>query len=159
AFDANTNLLATVYYSGPLPTNSSQVGPVQTLVYSSPTTNISYARFTVQNDAGGTPTYGLFDNLRYDSGSFNINVNIVAPPGTGALIISSPFGPYFYGSIVELDPGWLGGPSYTFGAWSGDTNTTAGIIYVFMDSDKNLTATFVKIPQLQISQTLSNATL
>lgn len=159
AFDANTNLLATVYYSGPLPTNSFQLGPVQTLVYSSTSTNISYARFSVQNPAGATPTYGIFDNLRYSSGPYNLNVNIVGSGAGEGLILYSPPGPYFYGAVVQLNAGWFGGSSYAFGGWSGDTNTMADPIHVFMDSDKNFTATILHVPQLRISQAQNNATL
>jgi hypothetical protein len=158
AFDANTNLLATVYYSGPLPTNSSQVGPYQTLVYSSPSTNIVFARFTVQNPLGATPTYGLFDNLRYDNGAFTLNVNIVAPPGTGAFVIL-PLGPYFYGALLQLSAGWFGGSSYAFAGWSGDLVSTDNPVGFFIYSDMNVTATFVHIPQLRITQTLNNVNL
>jgi hypothetical protein len=159
AFDSGNNLLNTVYYAGPLPTNAGQVGPIETLVISSTTTNIAYARFTAQNSAGDTPTYAMFDNLRYSIGSYALNFNVVGSPGAGAFGVISPIGPYYYGSFVTLSVDWFGGPSYNFGGWSGDSNSTVNPLVVFMDSDKNLTATDVHIPQLRITPALNSVKL
>lgn len=164
-FDASSNLLATVYYNAsanPLPTNAGQVGPYQTLVYASSSANIAVARFTTQNPAGGTATYALFDNLHYGNNLYNLNLNIVDSGGATGFVIESPYpfgGGYAYGTVVNLDAWWLGGAAYTFVAYSGDINTSQNPYNIVMDSDKNVTATFVHIPQLHIAPTPVNNVL
>ncbi len=159
AFDSGYNLLGTVYYAGPLPTNAAQVGPIETLVFTSTTDNIAYARLSVQNSAGVVATYGMFDNLRYGDGSFSLNVNAVGSAGAGGYVLTSPPGPYYYGSYVTLTASWSGGSSYAFAGWSGDSNSIVNPLVVFMDSDKNLTATIVHIPQLRITRALNSVQL
>jgi hypothetical protein len=68
AFDTNNNLLGTVYYAGALPTGVGEVGPTETLTFTSPANNIAAARFSSQNrnsPPAAPPTYGLFDNFRF----------------------------------------------------------------------------------------------
>ncbi|HZV35755.1 MAG TPA: hypothetical protein VFB72_14365, partial [Verrucomicrobiae bacterium] len=163
-FDSNNNYLGTVYYSGPLPTNSSQVGDVETLVFSSSTTNIAYARFSSQNPGTNDvdPSYAMFDNLRYGNGMYNLNLTVVDSGGATGFVIESPYpfgGGYSYGTVVNLDAWWLGGSAYTFVGYSGDINTTQNPYNVLIDSDKNITATFVHIPQLHIAPTTNSNVL
>lgn len=64
AYDATNNFLGRVLYQGPLPTEQAfAVGPVERLIFRSPTSNISYIRFSSQQSQSPNPTYGLFDNL------------------------------------------------------------------------------------------------
>ncbi len=69
AFDAGGVYLGATYYAGELPDGVGEIGPAETLTYTSASANIVYVRFSSQNPAGGTPTYGLFDNLRFDVGT------------------------------------------------------------------------------------------
>ena len=67
-FDSQNNYLGTVYYAGALPTGVGEVGPTETLTFTSPANNIAAARFSSQNrnsPPAAPPTYGLFDNFRF----------------------------------------------------------------------------------------------
>ena len=144
AFDAAGNYLGvTVYYQGALPTNCCyDVGPVETLTITLPAGNIGIARFSSQYQAGTFRTYGLFDNLRYDDGYYNLTVSIV---GSGN-VLTSPFpGPYSYGSVVTL--GATPSQDWSFSGWSGDFTSTANPVLPIMNSDKTVIATFVPAPQ------------
>lgn len=96
AFDAANNLLGTVYYAGALPTGGGQIGPTETLTFSSPTANIALARWSVQNPLappGYTPVYGLFDNFQFGPPSLAISRQgstiSIAWPGTGWQLVST----------------------------------------------------------------------
>jgi uncharacterized repeat protein (TIGR01451 family) len=66
AYDSSHTFLGRVLYGGPLPTGCCfEVGPMETLTFSSSTANISYARFSSQVTQSSLHTYGLFDNLRW----------------------------------------------------------------------------------------------
>ena len=145
AYNSANQLIAQVYYQGPLPTNCcGDVGPAETLSYASSTTNIAWIRFSVQNPGTNNPAvYGLFDNLRYDDGFYTLNVNIV---GQGLASIT-PIGPYFYNSTVTVTA-FTTYQDWTFSNWSGSISSTQSQLLVSMDTNKNLTATFVKTPQV-----------
>ena len=148
AFDVNFNYLGTVYYAGPLPTNCcSDTGPTETLTFvsASNTNDIAAVLFTSQGpgtNAVNQPTLGIFDNLRYDDGSYILTVNSV---GSG-VVSTTPFqGSYFYGSVVTLSAapslGW------SFSGWSGNASGTANPLFITMIADTTVTATFVPTPQ------------
>ncbi|MGH2416009.1 MAG: Calx-beta domain-containing protein, partial [Microcystaceae cyanobacterium] len=63
AYDSNHTFLGKVLYAGVLPDEVSEVGPTETLTFTSGSNNIRYARFSSQHSQSDTPTYGLFDNL------------------------------------------------------------------------------------------------
>jgi CSLREA domain-containing protein len=144
AFDSANNFLGEVLYQGPLPTNCcGDVGPAETLTYTSSTTNIAWVRFSVQNPGTNNPAvYGLFDNLRYDDGFYTLNVNIVG----GGTVLTTPIGPYYYNSTVSLTAGPF--QDWAFSNWSGSISSTQSQIVFAMDTNKFLTATFVKTAQL-----------
>lgn len=142
AFDSSGNLLATVYYAGALPQGCcNEVGALETLSFTSPSGNIARVRFSSQSPTNTIHTYGLFDNLRYDDGYYNVTVSIV---GSGT-VLTSPLPPYFYGSVVTLGAG----PSqdWSFSGWSGDFSSPDAVVYPIMNSDKTVIATFVPAPQ------------
>ena len=91
AFDSSGNLLTTVYYAGALPQGCcNEVGALETLSFTSPSGNIARVRFSSQTPTNTIHTYGLFDNLRYDDGYYNMTVSIV---GSGN-VLTSPLPPY-----------------------------------------------------------------
>lgn len=143
AFDSGNNLLGTVYYSGPLPTNSSEVGPTETLVFASSSVNIATARVSSQNPSTNfPPTYVLPDNLRYDDGFYNLNVNIV---GAGNVSVNPSPGPYAYNSTVTVGATPTAG--WSFNGWSGDVTSMANPLMITMNANKAITATFIPTPQ------------
>ncbi len=88
AFDAAGVYLGATYYAGALPTGVGEIGPLETLTYTSTSANIAFARFSTQNPLDGTPTYGLFDNFRFEAG---VKPFISTPPGGGTVSAGSPF--------------------------------------------------------------------
>ena len=149
AFDSNGNYLGTtVYYSGPLPTNCCfDVGPPETLVIvsSSGTNNIGIARISSQQP-GSNPTYGLFDNLSYDSGFYTPQIHIV---GSGA-VTNAPNGTsYFYGTVVAFSA--VPSPGWTFVGWSGDASGTANPLHVTMTTNKTISANFALVSPTNIT--------
>lgn len=143
AFDAGNNLLGTVYYAGPLPTGVAEVGPTETLTFTSTANNIALVRFSSQNPGNPPtvpPTYGLFDNLRYDA-VFALAVNAV---GGGSVNASPSQGGYPAGTVVTLTA--TPAPNWIFSAWSGDVSGSANPLQVTMNANKSITATFVPAP-------------
>ena len=149
ALDSNGGYLGvTVYYPGPLPTNCCfDVGPTATLVIASPsgTNNIGIARFSSQQP-GSNPTYGLFDNLSWDSGFYTAQIHIV---GSGAVTNSSNQSSNFYGSVVTFTA--LPSPGWTFAGWSGDASGTSNPLSVTMTTNKFLTANFAIVTTTNIT--------
>jgi hypothetical protein len=62
---SGSTFLGRVLYAGALPTNGRDVGPTETLTFTSPTANITRVRFSVQQNQGGPRISGLFDNLGF----------------------------------------------------------------------------------------------
>jgi len=137
AFDSGNNLLNTVYYTGPLPTNVAGVGPSETLIITSGTTNIAWARFSTQNDAGGVPTYGLFDNLVYDSGAYTLAIHTI---GSGSAAPTPNQATYTYGAGVSV----LATPAagWTFVGWTGGASGTGNPLPITITSNTDITANF-----------------
>jgi hypothetical protein len=71
AFDANNNLIGSVQY---YPFNYGDVGwgTAQTLTVTSTAANIAYVQFSSQAPGSGTPVYGQFDNLRFNSDYYRL---------------------------------------------------------------------------------------
>ena len=102
AFDSAGALLGTVLYLGALPTTVAGVGPTETLTFTSTTNNIARVRFSTQNPntaPTAVPTYGLFDNLRFDS-AYSLTANVV---GGGSVSASPSQASYSSGSVVTLN--------------------------------------------------------
>jgi hypothetical protein len=98
-----------------------------------------YFRIVATNSS--VTSYGAdasFDTLSATS-AYDLNVNIV---GSGTVTLDPPGGTYAPGTVVTLtaagDPGW------GFGGWSGDLSGTANPATITMNSDRNITATFVQ---------------
>ena len=63
---SGSTFLGRILYSGALPTNCCfDVGPTETLTFTSSSNNITRVRFSSQQSQSTTHTYGLFDNLNY----------------------------------------------------------------------------------------------
>src|SRR5438105_2889210 len=142
AFDAAGNLLGTVYYAGPLPTNCCfSVGAIEKLRFVSPTANIARARLSSQQP-NPYHTYALFDNLRSEDGYYSLTVNVV---GNGTVAVNPTPGPYSYNTTVTA----TATPAYgwTFSGWSGAASGTSTSVGITMDADKTVTATFVLASQ------------
>jgi|GEM_PF-2482874 len=143
AFNATGGLLGTVYYAGPLPTTGGAIGPAETLTFTSTSNNIAVVRFSSQNP--GTPliyppTYGLFDNLQFDS-FYTLSANGV---GGGTVSASPSQSSYSSGTVVTL----TASPAlnWSFSGWSGDASGTANPLQLTMNGNKTVTATFVPVP-------------
>jgi Divergent InlB B-repeat domain len=138
--DSNGGYLGlTVYYSGALPTACCySVGATETLVFVSPqgTNNIGVARFTCQ-PPGSNPTYGMFDNLSYDSGYYIPQIHIV---GGGTVTNTPNATSYFYGTVVSFSA--IPPPGSTFVGWSGNVSGTANPLSVTMTTNQIITANF-----------------
>jgi CSLREA domain-containing protein len=145
AFDAAGNLLATVYYSGPLPTNCCyDVGPVQTLSYTSTTANIARARLSSQQP-NPYHTYGMFDNLSFDDGYYTLSVSIL---GNASVTAVPSQASYFYGTVVNLTA--TPATDWAFNEWWNVTDSiigTANPLAVTMNSDKNIGYYFHSLDQ------------
>ena len=112
AFDSANNLLGTVYYAGPLPTGSGEIGPAETLTFASTANNIAVARWSSQNPLtppGYIPTYGLFDNFRFGPPNLAISrqgnttpISWPAAPGDWQILSATSLTP-----PVNWQP-WLG---------------------------------------------------
>ena len=142
AFDSANNLLGTVYYAGALPTNAAQVGPTETLSFTSTANNIAVVRFSSQNPGNpptGPATYALFDNLRFDS-LYTLSL-LVNAAGSGSVSASPSQASYVAGSQVMLTA--TPQPNWVFNNWSGDASGTANPLPVTMDRNKTITANFV----------------
>ncbi len=79
AFNAANQVLATIYYAGPLPTIENAIYPVETLTFRSASNNIAYVRFSTEVPATGVPCFAIFDNLRFGNvqtgPTFVVNTN------------------------------------------------------------------------------------
>jgi hypothetical protein len=74
AFDANNNLVGAVQYY-PFNYGDPSWGTAQTLTITSASANIAYVQFSSQAAApGGTPVYGQFDNLRFNTDYYRIQL-------------------------------------------------------------------------------------
>src|SRR5882672_6012145 len=138
AFDAAGNLFTTVYYAGALPTTVSGVGPTETLAFTSTGNNIARVRFSSQNPGNPPtipPTYGLFDNLRFDR-IFMLSANVVS----GGSVSPSPAS-YVDGTLVTLTA--IAQPGWRFSNWSGDASGTDNPLQVTMSANKMIVANFV----------------
>jgi hypothetical protein len=98
AFDSANNFLGIVYYAGALPTGCCfEVGPTETLTFTSTANNIAYVQFSSQNPTNPPPshpaTFGLFDNLRFDA-LYTLAANAVGG-GTVSVSPSQPTYPDF----------------------------------------------------------------
>ena len=143
AYDASGVLIGSVKYAGVLPQGCcNEVGATETLTLTLPSGNIKRARFSSQAPTNTIHTYGLFDNLRFDDGYYDVFITIV---GSGTVSISPFPGPYFYGSSVGL--GATPSAGWSFKDWTGSISTTQSSILVNMDTNKYLTATFIPTPQ------------
>ena len=80
---------------------------------------------------------------------FNLTVTSVG--GSGTVAVSPPAGPYYDGSTVILTA--VDGPGWGFSAWSGDLTGSASPDTIVIDGDKNITATFVAVPQFTLTAT------
>jgi len=129
-FDQFDVLLGTVYFSGALPSNPSEVTPFERLTYSIPPCvgtpiecdgyGIGKVRLSSQQGAGGPPIFALFDDLEWN------------PPSCGAAPIANGNGSScagtFYGdtcSTWTCDSGYVpngSDPVCSSGAWTGTFN-------------------------------------
>ncbi len=64
---SGATFLGRVLYQGALPTGVREVGPTETLTFTSATANITRVRFSVQQNQGGPRISGLFDNLSFSA--------------------------------------------------------------------------------------------
>jgi hypothetical protein len=71
AFDASNNLIGSVQYY-PFGYNDVGWGTAQTLTVTSTSSNIAYVQFSSQPPNSGTPVYGQFDNLRFNTDYYRI---------------------------------------------------------------------------------------
>lgn len=143
AFDAADGLLGTVYYAGPLPTGVAEVGPTETLTFTSTANNIARVRFSTQNPTAppaAPPTYGLFDNLRFDA-VYTLTASAV---GGGSVSASPNQSVYTNGTLVTLSA--TPSPHWQFSGWSGDASGTANPLQITMNGNKTVTATFIPVP-------------
>lgn len=63
---SGSTFLGRILYAGALPTNCCfDVGPTETLTFTSTSNNITRVRFSSQQSQTSIHTYGLFDNLNY----------------------------------------------------------------------------------------------
>lgn len=80
---AGTTFLGRVLYAGALPTNVREVGPAETLTFTSTTANITRVRFSVQQSQGGPRISGLFDNLRFNPCACGGDLQVLASTTSG----------------------------------------------------------------------------
>jgi len=73
---------------------------------------------------------------------FSLNVSLDPPEG-GSVTLDPPGGTYPEGTVVTLTA--APAENYGFAGWSGDASGTSSTITVTMDSDKSVTAHFVKV--------------
>jgi hypothetical protein len=71
AFDANNNLIGSVQYY-PFSYGDVGWGTAQTITVTSQSANIAYVQFSSQAPGSGTPVYGQFDNLRFNTDLYRI---------------------------------------------------------------------------------------
>jgi hypothetical protein len=71
AFDANNNLIGSVQYY-PFGYGDVGWGTAQTITVTSTSANIAYVQFSSQAPGSGTPVYGQFDNLRFNTDFYRI---------------------------------------------------------------------------------------
>jgi hypothetical protein len=71
AFDANNNLVGSVQYY-PLNYGDAGYGTARTLTVTSTSANIAYVQFSSQAPGSGTPVYGQFDNLRFNTDFYRL---------------------------------------------------------------------------------------
>lgn len=64
---SGATFLGRVLYQGALPTGVREVGPTETLTFTSTTANITRVRFSVQQSQPGPRITGLFDNLSFSA--------------------------------------------------------------------------------------------
>jgi hypothetical protein len=118
------------------------VGPAETLtvVSTQNTNNIQRIRFSSQYNVSSYRTYGLFDNLRLDTGFYVLSTQA---SGGGTVSVSPPQANYYYGTLVTLkasaNPGW------SFSSWSGDVTGTNNPLQVTMTANKTITANFTSL--------------
>ncbi len=140
AFDSAGNLIATVYYAGTLPNTVSGVGPMETLTVTSTGNNIARVRFSSQNPGNPPtvpPTYGMFDNLRFD----RIFSLAASATGGGAVSASPSQATYVDGTLVTLTATPL--PNFVFAGWSGDASGAANPLQITMSANTVVFANFV----------------
>ena len=141
AYSTSGALLAQVYYSGPLPTTSSGVGPTETLSFTSTGNNIARVRFSSQSP-GNPPTipatFGLFDNLRFDR-IFSLAASVVG--GGGGVSSSTNAATIAEGTVVTLTATPM--PGFVFANWSGDASGSVNPLQVTMTANKVIFANFV----------------
>jgi hypothetical protein len=143
AFDSTGGLLGTVYYAGPLPTTGGGIGPAETLTFTSNSNNIAKVRFSTQNPGSPLiypPTYGLFDNLQFDS-FYTLSANAA---GGGSVSVSPNQSSYSSGTVVTL----TASPAlnWTFSGWSGDASGTQNPLQITMNGNKSVIANFIPMP-------------
>jgi hypothetical protein len=80
---SGSTFLGRVLYAGPLPTNVREVGPTETLTFTSPAANITRVRFSVQQSQGGPRISGLFDNLRFSPCACGGDLQVLASTTSG----------------------------------------------------------------------------
>ena len=127
AFDSANNLLGTVYYAGPLPTGSGEIGPTETLTFVSTANNIAVARWSTQNPLtppGFTPTYGLFDNFRFGPPNLGVSQRVNQQGTTIYLSWPADPGDWRLMSTTSLTP------PVNWQPWPGSQSSYAGLISV-----------------------------
>lgn len=144
-FDSANQFLGIVYYAGALPTGCCyEVGPTETLTFTSTANNIAYVQFSSQNPTNPPlprlPTFGIFDNLRFDI-LYTLSANVV---GGGTVSASPSQATYSSGTVVTLTA--TPSPNWTFSGWSGDASGTANPLPLTMNANKTVTATFIPPP-------------
>jgi len=77
---------------------------------------------------------------------FSLNVSLDPPEG-GSVTLDPPGGTYPEGTVVTLTA--VPAENYGFAGWSGDISGTSSTMTVTMDSDKSVTAHFVKVGEPQ----------
>jgi hypothetical protein len=140
AFDSADHLLTTVYYAGALPNTVSGVGPTETLSFTSTANDIARVRFSSQNPGNPPtvpPTYGLFDNLRFDR-VFSLTANATSG---GSVRTSPEENRIVEGTLVTLTATPLQG--WRFSHWSGDVSSTANPLQITMTANQSIVANFV----------------
>jgi hypothetical protein len=113
-------------------------------------TSYTFSKWNTKADGLGTPynpgdTFEIHSNItlyaQWIINSYTLTTG-VSPTGSGSVSLSPPGGTYAYTTPVQLTATPTSG--YRFGSWSGDLTGTSNPATIIMNTDKSVTANFIK---------------
>jgi len=114
--------------------------------------NVTHISFAQWNDGAGA--FYVDNVFAPATDRYKLTVNVI---GNGSVTINPSESTYAAGTEVTLTA--LADPGYVFAGWSGDIIDPGNPIIIIMDSDKNVTATFIQ-PQYSLSlNVIGNGTI